>query len=390
MEIRKMFTARSMVAGVAALAVIAASGVYLFDRGTRQGPGAAVAANAGPPAMPVPIVRIVKKTIPVYFEYSARTEPIRDVALQAKVSGYVHSQPVADGADVKEGDLLYKIDERDYVATVDQANAQASRDSAALDYASANYNRGNELVHSGFLAKDLFEQRTSALRQGEAALAMDRALARTAQLNLGYTEIRAPFAGRVGRNRASVGTLVGGAGATLNTLVQLDPIYVTFNPSESDLAQLQEARSAASVVAEVLVPGNAQAHHLGNVTFIDNSVDRATGTITVRATIANPDFTLLPGQYVRVRVRVREQPGALMVPETALGSGQLGKYVYVVGADKKADQRLVTLGPTDGDLVSVKGGVAEGDQIITGNLQKIGPGAPVQPILPKQASAKTM
>jgi multidrug efflux system membrane fusion protein len=379
-----------MLAGVAVLAVMAAAGVYLFDSGRGQGSAAAVAANAGPPAMPVPVVKIVKKTIPVYFEYSARTEAIRDVALQAKVTGYVHSQPVADGADVKEGDLLYKIDERDYVAAVDQANAQALRDSAALDYARANYNRGNELVHTGFLAKDSFEQRASAFRQGEAALAMDRALARTAQLNLDYTEIRAPFAGRVGRNRASVGTLVGGAGTTLNTLVQLDPIYVTFNPSESDLAKLQEARSATPVMAEVLVPGDPQAHHSGKVTFIDNSVDRATGTITVRATIANPDFTLLPGQYVRVRVCVREQPDALMVPETALGSGQLGKYVYVVGADKKAEQRLVTLGPADGDLVSVQGGVAEGDQIITGNLQKIGPGAPVQPLLPKQASAKTM
>ena len=133
-------------------------------------------------------------------------------------------------------------------------------------------------------------------------------------------------------------------------------------------------------------PGDDKPRQRGELTFLDNDVDRSTGTITARATIANPDFSLLPGQYVRVRLRVKEVPDALMVPQIAIGSSQLGKYVYVVGEGSKAAMRPVTLGPTDGDLVNVVGGVVEGDQVITGNLQKIGPGSPVQPMPAKPQS----
>jgi multidrug efflux system membrane fusion protein len=215
---------------------------------------------------------------------------------------------------------------------------------------------------------------------------MDQAAIRTAEINLAYTEIRAPFAGRLGRNRAAVGTLVGGAGSTLNTLVQLDPLYVTFNPSERDLGAIENARAARKVIANVTLPDDASAAYSGELSFIDNGVDRTTGTITARATVPNPKFTLLPGQYVRVRLHVRDAVDALLVPQTALGSSQLGKYVYVVSAEGKAEQKLVTLGPAEGTLVSVTG-VSENDRVITGNLQKIGPGSPVAPLAPKEASA---
>jgi membrane fusion protein, multidrug efflux system len=132
----------------------------------------------------------------------------------------------------------------------------------------------------------------------------------------------------------------------------------------------------------VILPGETQPRYSGELTFLDNAVDRLTGTILARATIANKDLTLLPGQYVRIRLSVRDQHNALLVPQTAIGSSQLGKYVYVVGEGNKADQRLVTLGPTDHDLVVVLKGVSDNDQLITGNLQKIGPGAPVQPLPP--------
>lgn len=378
-----MYDRKRLLLGAAAVVVvtIAAVGIASFV-GTKSG---AVAA-ATPQAMPVPVASVVKRTIPIYLEYSARTESIRNVALQPKVTGYIQSQPTADGADVKEGDLLYKIDDRDYQAAFDQAKAQVQRDTAAAEYARSNYGRGDELAKSGYLSKDSFDQRSSNLRQSEAAMAIDNAAIRTAENNLGYTEIRAPFAGRLGRNRAAVGTLVGSGAGPLNTLVQLDPIYVTFNPSEGDLTQIQAARAANSANAEVLLPGGVSTGHKGGLSFVDNAVDQATGTITARATIANKDFTLLPGQYVRIRVHVRDQPNALLVPQVAMGSSQLGKYLYVVGTDGKAEQRLVSVGPAEGDLVSVTG-IAEGDQVITGNLQKIGPGAPVQPIAQKQAAA---
>ena len=371
--------------GIVALAAVAAL-VY-----TRSEPslianllggraGAATQAAPAMPAMPVPVTPVVKRTIPLYLDYSARTESIRNIALQAKVTGYILQQAAADGADVKQGELLYKIDPRDFQAALDQVKAQAQRDSASLDYARLSLTRGNELTKTGFLSKDTFDQRTSAVQQGEAAIAADQAAIRSAELNLSYAEIRAPFAGRIGRNQAPAGTLVNAGGTALNTLVQLNPIYVTFNPSETDLAAIQKAKAAGKVGADIFVPGETQPNHKGELTFLDNNVDHATGTITARATIANDDLALLPGQYVRVRIAVSEQPDALLVPQTALGSSQLGKYVYVVGEGSKVDMRLVELGATEGDLISVTKGVGEHDQIISGNLQKIFPGMPVQPL----------
>jgi multidrug efflux system membrane fusion protein len=366
-------TLASLVAvGAAAIAGVQFAGPY-FGQANASAPAAMM-------AMPAPVTPVIKQTLPIYLDYPGRIEAIRNVALQARVSGYVDSQPAADGADVKSGDLLYKIDPRDLQAALDQAQAQAERDAAALDYAKANFARGEELAKSGFVAKDTYDQRQSAMRQAEAALALDRAAVEAARLNLGYAEIRAPFAGRIGRNQAAKGALVGPTSGPLNTLVQLDPIYVAFNPSESDLAEIARARAAGKLEAEISLPDDPGLTRKGELTFLDNSVDKATGTISARVTIANADFALLPGEYARVRLHVKDEPDALMAPQTALGSNQMGKFVYVVGAGDKAELRLVDLGPAAGGLVSVVKGLNADDRIIVGNLQKIGPGSPIRPL----------
>jgi membrane fusion protein, multidrug efflux system len=365
---------------VAALAASAAAVSVVRHSGGSMG-GAARAEGARPAfVMPVPVVSVVKKAVPVYREYTARTEAIRSISILPRISGYVQKQDTPDGLDVHEGDLLYTIDPRDVQAALDQVKAQMQRDKAALEYARSNLNRGAALVGNGFLAKDVYDQRMSASGQAEAVLGMDEAALRTAELNLSYTQVRAPFAGRLGRNQASIGTLVSPGGGALNTLVQLSPIYVTFNPSETDLAELAQAKAVGKVMAEVFVGGSDQERHTGELTFLDNSVDRSTGTIIARATIANLDRSILPGQYVHVRISLHAIPNALIVPQAAIGSSQLGKYVYIVSPESKVEQRLVSLGPTDADGVVISSGVSEDDNIITGNLQKIGPGAQVKPL----------
>ena len=378
---------RNLPLGALALAAVAGV-VYRADPTIldRLAPGkpaeAAPAESAPPPAfvMPVPVARVVRTSVPIVLDYAARTEAVRGIALQAKVSAYVVEQRVPDGTDVKAGDLLYRLDPRDFQVALDQANAQIERDQASLDYQTASFTRGDALSKSGYIAKDSLDQRSSGMRQAEAALVADRAAQRAAQLNLAYTEIRAPFPGRLGRNQAAIGTLAGAGSTVLNTLVQIDPVYVTFNPGETDLVELQKARRAGTVAVEVTIPGEDVPAHKGELTFLDNTVDRATGTVVARATIANADLSLLPGQYVRIRVHLREQPDALLVPQVAVGASQLGKYVMVVGAGDKVEQRPVTLGPTQGSLIAVLKGVGADDRVITGNLQKIGPGMPVKPL----------
>ena len=373
---------RLSLAAVATIAIVAVVGVRIA--GERADGATESTAPPAMMAMPVPVVSVIKKTLPIYLEYPGRIESIRSIALQARASGYIESQLAPDGADVKTGDLLYQIDPRDLHAAFDLATAQAQRDQASLEYAKANFGRGEELVKSGFVTKDAYDQRASAMHQAEAALVADRAAIETAKLNLSYAEITAPFSGRLGRNQAAKGALVGPASGPLNTLVQLDPIYVTFNPSESDLVEIAKARAAGKIDAEISLADKSDSVYKGELTFLDNVVDKATGTIAARVTIANPDFTLLPGQYVRVRLHIGDEPDAFMAPQTALGSNQMGRFVYVVGAGDKAEQRLLTLGPMDGDLVSVTKGLSEGDRVIVGNLQKIAPGSPVKPLPQEQ------
>ena len=366
------------LAALATIGIVAVGGVRIA--GERADGATESAASPAMMSMPVPVVSVVKKTLPIHLDYPGRIESIRSIALQARVSGYIESQLAPDGADVKSGDPLYQIDPRDLHAALDQANAQAQRDQASLEYAKASFSRGEELVKSGFVTKDAYDQRASSMHQVEAQLVLDHAAIEAAKLNLGYTEITAPFSGRLGRNMTAKGSLVGSTTGPLNNLVQLDPIYVTFNPSESELAEIVTARASGDVKAEISVPGQPQLTRKGELTFLDNGIDKATGTIVARVTIANSDFLLLPGQYVRVRLHLRDEPNALMAPMAALGSSQTGKFVYVVGEGERAEQRPLTLGPMDGELVSVVKGLKEGDRVIVGNLQKIGPGSPVKPL----------
>jgi multidrug efflux system membrane fusion protein len=360
-------------AAVVTLVALYGYGVQGADEKTRAPRAQPVEA-----ALRVPVRAVTKRSVPIFLDYVGTTEAIRTVTLQAKVTGYLARQAVADGADVKNGDLLYVLDKRDYQAALDQSKAQAARDAAALEYARARQGRNATLNKQGWVSNDTYDQVTSSMDQAQAAVAVDRALVETAELNLGYTEIRAPFDGRLGRSQVHEGALVTVAGTSFNTLVQLDPIYVTFNPGEADLDRIRNAAASGAVDAEIVLSGDAAPRLHGKLSFLDNSVDRTTGTITARVTVDNPSHALLSGQYVRARLHVGELDGALLVPQAAVGSNQIGKFVYIVGPDNRTDQRYVSLGPVDGDLVVVTKGVKETDQVIVGNLQRVGPGTVVR------------
>ena len=363
------FTAAAVAVAVTGLVLLGASG-----HGT---PNAGTSAQAA--AMPVPVASVVRQTVPVYLDYIGTTEAIRTVTLQAQVTGYLAARGAPDGADVKQGDLLYQIDPRDYQAALSQVKAQAQHDAAAYDYSRASQHRNSVLSKDGWVATDTLDQATSNFHQSEATLAADAAAIQTAGLKLGYTEIRAPFAGRLGKSLVHEGALINAAGTQFNTLVELDPIYVTFNPSQTELAAIERSRSKGPVATDVQTSDDARERYSGTLSFLDNVVDRSTGTITARATIDNPDHTLLPGEFVHVRVHIADQPNALLVPQVALGSSQLGRFVYVIGKDGKAEQRIVSPGALYGGLVVIDKGVKEGDRIIIGNLQKVSAGVTVAP-----------
>jgi multidrug efflux system membrane fusion protein len=343
-------------------------------------------AGGPPPAFPVPVAVISKTTVPVYLEYVGTTEAIRQVTLQAKVGGYLHETGVSDGADVKEGDLLYKIDPDDYQAALAQAQARLQGDQAALEYATSSQKRNAALSATGAVAKDTNDEKTSLMHQAQANIMADKAAIRTAQLNVGYTEIRAPFDGRLGKSLVHEGALVTAQSTEINTLVQMSPIYATFNPSETDLALIQKYRASGDLIADISIAGEETPRVSGKLTFLDNTVDRTTGTITARATVENTDRGLLPGQYVKVRLHLTDKPDALLVPQIALGSSQMGRFVYVIGGKGTVEQRFIETGALMGDKVVINKGLNAGDKVITGNLQKIGPGMPVQALQQQQSA----
>ena len=357
--------------GLLLLVAVAGGGWWLLRGQPQQ------QAVAAPKPLIVSVITVTPRTVPIYRSFPATTVAMRVVPIQARVTGYVIQRGAADGADVGTGTLLYRIDPSDYQAALAQAKGQVDHSKAALSYSQANQTRNEALVRNGWVSRDTFDRTNSTFGQSVASLATDQASLLAAALNLSRTVIRAPFAGRISRSQVFEGSLISVAGTTLNTIVQLDPIYVSFNPAEGNLDAINRARARAPIETAVSI-GTGPSSDVGTVTFVDNQVDQLTGTILVRATIANSDHALIPGQYVTARLHLGDLDGALLVPQTAVGSTQLGRTLMVVGAGNKAEQRIVKLGDSYGDMIIITDGLKVGDRVITGNLQKLRPGILVE------------
>jgi multidrug efflux system membrane fusion protein len=366
-----------------ALSAIAAAVLSLGTSNAASNP------QAAPPAMPVSVATVVQSNVATWDEFSGRLEAVERVDIRSRVAGTVQSVHFREGALVKQGDLLIVIDPAPYAAEVERAEAQVAAAEARAAYTRSDIARAQRLWEEHAIAQREFDERANAQREAEANLRAARANLLTARLSLGYTQVRAPVAGRVGRLEVTAGNLVAaGPGApVLTTLVSVIPIYARFDADEqvvtSALRGLASGAGARSQLERIPVQmGTASGTETpfeGRLQLVDNQVDAKSGTVRVRAVFDNKDGSLMPGQFARLRLGQATTTPALLVNERAVGTDQNKKFVMVVDADNKANYREVTLGANVNGLRIVTAGLKPSERIVVNGLQRVRPGATVAP-----------
>jgi RND family efflux transporter MFP subunit len=350
-------------------------------------------ANQAPPPPSVTVAQPVKRTVFDYDEYVGRFVAVNSVEIRARVSGYLDKVHFTDGQLVKQGDLLFTIDKRPFRNAVDQARANLTTARSNLAYTEADYGRAQQLVRDKTITDQVFEQRAQAFRNAQASVSAGEAAVRQAELDLEFTELRAPVDGRIGDRRVSPGNLVAGgtggnASTLLATIVSSDPIRFEFTFDEASFLRYERtakagrdvaSRGASVQVALKLIDENDY-DHAGRMDFVDNVIDRSTGTIRGRAVFDNPNGLFTPGMFARLRVPGSPPYEALLVADAAIGTEQTRKYVLTVGADGTVAQKYVTLGQATADnLRVIKEGIGPDDKIIVNGLMRARPGQKVTP-----------
>jgi RND family efflux transporter MFP subunit len=353
-----------------------------------------------PPPPTVEVAIPVQKPITRYLDATGNTAAIKNVDLVARVQGFLQSINYQDGTFVKQGTTLFTIEPETYKLKLEQAQAAETGAQASLKQAEADFKRQTELVQRQAVSQATLDTSTSTRDNVQANLQQAQVNTKIAEVNYGYTNVTAPFDGIVSAHLVSVGELVGVASPTqLATIVALDPIYVNFNVNEQDVLRIREdARRRGMTVNEIRqlpVEVGLQTEtgypHKGKLDYVSPSINASTGTLAVRGIMANPDRVLLPGFFVRVRVPYDEQKDALLVPDTALGSDQAGRYLLVVNGDNVVEQRKVQTGPLEGELRVIENGLKGDDRVVVAGLLRAIPGQKVDPQLQKietPASAK--
>jgi multidrug efflux system membrane fusion protein len=364
-----------------------------------------------PPA-PVTVTTVVTQDVPTYLDAIGKTVAREVVSIQPQVSGRIIKIHFTDGADVKKGDLLFTIDTRPFEVNVQQAKANLSRDQALKKQAEANLakeiaqakwgetqvNRYRQLAAEGVVAREQYEQLRANLdslnasveaaravvHSADEAIKVDAAAIESAKVQLSYCYIRSPIDGRAGQRLVDIGNVVnpGGAndsgnGNSLLMIERLEPIYADFTISQNDLTLVQQQMRAGTLKAEVRLPDSSDEPVVGELTFLDNAVQNTTGQVNLRATIPNPGHRFWPGRFVNIRLVLNTIRGAVLVPATAPQMSAKGSFVYVVKEDSTAEQRPVTLGQRQGDLIVVESGVQPGERVITNGQLGVTPGGKV-------------
>jgi len=375
------------VTGVTALVAIASAvllGFHSFNAEANNTPAA-----GAPPAVPVSVATVASTEVNTWDEFSGRLEAVERVDVRSRVAGAVQAVHFREGALVKQGELLITIDPAPYAAEVDRAEAQVAAAQARVAFTRSETERSRRLWAEQAIAQRELDERTNASREAEASLRAAQAQLQSARLNLGYTQVRAPVAGRIGKLEVTVGNLVAaGPGApVLTTLVSVSPIYASFDADEQIVVRaLKDLPGGASARARIEgIPvqmgtaGTDGTPYEGRLQLIDNQVDAKSGTVRVRAAFENKDGSLIPGQFARIRMGQAHNDKALLVNERAVGTDQNKKFVMVVSADNKAEYREVALGAPFNGLRIVTKGLQPGERVIVNGLQHIRPGAIVAP-----------
>ena len=357
---------------------------FIASCGERQQQGGA------PPPPTVTVAKPIKRTVFDFDEYVGRFTAINSVEVRARVSGYLDKLHFKDGQLVKQGDLLFTIDKRPFQNTLDQARANLVQAQSNVAYTEADYTRGQALVRDKTITDQTFEQRAQAFRNAKASVTANEAAVRQAELDLEFTELRAPVNGRIGDRRVSPGNLVTGgtSGNTtmLATIVSIDPIYFEFTFDEASYLRYERlakkgediASRNASVQVALKLIDESDFDHEGRMDFVDNVIERATGTIRGRAVFANPTEVFTPGMFARVRVPGSPPYEGLLVPDIAVGTEQARRYVVVVDDQDTARIKYVTLGQLTSDgLRVIKEGLGPDDRVVVNGLMQARSGTKV-------------
>ena len=320
------------------------------------------------------------------MSFVGRLQAENDVQIEAQVTGYLEDWDYQEGDIVEQGQVLYQIDPAQFEADLAQTQAALAGAQAAAKVATRNEQRGRELIDKGAISAAEMDRLEATKLEADAALQAAEAEVTAAEVNLAFATIRAPITGRIGRSTASPGDLVGPNTGVLTTLVSLDPMQVVFQASETAFLQAnarmqeleQQGQQPPTPSVQLTLANDDIYPQRGEVDYISNRIDQATGTIEARATVPNPNGTLRPGQYVQVLLEIPVEVDTLMLPQVALQSDQQGDYVLVVGADNKVVRRNVTVGERVDDNIVVSDGVTAGEQIIVKGLQKVRPGQTVK------------
>jgi len=324
------------------------------------------------------VAAAVTRDVPIYLDEIGKFVAREVVTIQPQVTGRITKIHFTDGADVKTGDALFTIDPRPYQAQLDAAEANLASAKAALALAKSQFARYQSVTDPRAVTREDYDARKNAVEANEAQVKQQQATVETARLNLEYCTIRSPINGRAGQRLVDVGNVVNANTSALLSIQRLDPIYADFTVPEYDLTVVRQNMARGTLKVEVRLPSAPNAPRDGELTFLDNAVQDATGTVKLRATIPNPDRYFWPGQFARIRLILSVRQGAVLIPEAALQTSAKGSFVYVIQQDGTATLRPVTLGQRQEDLVVIDQGLTSGEQVVVTGQLGVTPGGKVR------------